>query len=336
MYSVGDDWLEFQRFAHRIFIEGYWLEGGQTTFWFQPLYRWMAGALHVVFGDSSVGEGYLDAAALLPGSLFAFYAVKRVAGFSWGLTAAIATLVTIAAAPTWHVIGRGLSEIVSAGFAYLAAFLLLESRRGRLMPALAAGVCLVVAFLTRLNNLPFVLALAALGVSLRVGASAIWHPMTLLPRVRWTPVAAAISAAASGLFLLALRTWHYTGVFSPFYGTQRQHLSTIQSTGIAATLSRVTDSVLLVVTAQDPPRFDYRAVLLVAGITIAVGAFAGIPVLRELPLPLCALCVAGLAGAVVARGSAYTGRFSIHLVPVAVGITTIAAVRVLGIRTSGP
>jgi len=33
-------------------------------------------------------------------------------------------------------------------------------------------------------------------------------------------------------------------------------------------------------------------------------------------------CVAGLAGALVARGTAYVGRFSIHLMPVAVALAT--------------
>ena len=42
------------------------------TFWFQPLYRWIAGLLHLVFGDSSVGEYYWDGACLLTGALAAF------------------------------------------------------------------------------------------------------------------------------------------------------------------------------------------------------------------------------------------------------------------------
>ena len=61
-YSSGDDWWMFQRYAYRIFMEGYWLEGGQLTFWFQPFYRWITGGLHMVFGDSSVGELFWDAA----------------------------------------------------------------------------------------------------------------------------------------------------------------------------------------------------------------------------------------------------------------------------------
>ena len=30
LYSLGDDWLTFQRYAHQIFMEGYWLEGVAT------------------------------------------------------------------------------------------------------------------------------------------------------------------------------------------------------------------------------------------------------------------------------------------------------------------
>ena len=49
----------YQRFAYRIVMQGYWLEGGSTVFYFQAFYRWIVGLLHVVFGDSSVGEWYL-------------------------------------------------------------------------------------------------------------------------------------------------------------------------------------------------------------------------------------------------------------------------------------
>ena len=41
---------------------------GSRTFWFQPLYRWIAGLLHLVFGDSSVGERFWDGACLLAGA----------------------------------------------------------------------------------------------------------------------------------------------------------------------------------------------------------------------------------------------------------------------------
>jgi hypothetical protein len=67
-----DDWLAYQVAGYRIFMGGYWLEGGSTAFDYQPLYRWISGALHMVFGDSSAGEIVVDASALLTGALLAF------------------------------------------------------------------------------------------------------------------------------------------------------------------------------------------------------------------------------------------------------------------------
>jgi hypothetical protein len=40
-------------------------------------------------------------------------------------------------------------------------------------------------------------------------------------------------------------------------------------------------------------------------------------------------CVSGLAGALVARGTAYVGRFSIHLMPVAVALAACCAANVV-------
>jgi hypothetical protein len=42
------------------------------------------------------------------------------------------------------------------------------------------------------------------------------------------------------------------------------------------------------------------------------------------------MCVAGMAGAFVARGSAYPGRFTIHLIPVAVALTLCSAALLAG------
>ena len=69
-------------------MQGYWLEGGSTTFYFQPFYRWITGLLHAVFGDSSVGEVFWDGACLLAGALLSFRLTRAYAGFRWGLVAA--------------------------------------------------------------------------------------------------------------------------------------------------------------------------------------------------------------------------------------------------------
>ncbi len=130
-YSSGDDWWMFQRYAYRIFMQGYWLEGGTRTFWFQPLYRWIVGSLHLVFGDSSVGELFWDAAAALMCAAFAFHVARRFAGFRWGLAAAVTTLAIFTLGPAWYLLGRGLSEFSSAGLICGAALFALRARHGR-------------------------------------------------------------------------------------------------------------------------------------------------------------------------------------------------------------
>jgi hypothetical protein len=51
-----------------------------------------------------------------------------------------------------------------------------------------------------------------------------------------------------------------------------------------------------------------------------------VPFARRLPLGAAILCLAAVAGGLVARGSAYPGRFSVHLIPVAVAISMLSFV----------
>ena len=76
LYGVGNDNFHFQRYSYRVFMQHYWLEGGQVTFWNQPLYRWIAGTLHMIFGDSSVGQVYWDGAGILAMALLAYKVVS--------------------------------------------------------------------------------------------------------------------------------------------------------------------------------------------------------------------------------------------------------------------
>src|SRR5262249_25271309 len=72
LYDFGNDFWMYQRYGYRIVMQGYWLEGGSHVFYFQPLYRWITGLLHVVFGDSSVGERFWDGMCLLAGAFVSF------------------------------------------------------------------------------------------------------------------------------------------------------------------------------------------------------------------------------------------------------------------------
>ncbi len=320
-YSGGDDWWMFQRFAYRIVMQGYWLEGGTPTFWFQPLYRWIAGALHIVFGDSSVGELFWDGACLLTGACFAFHVARRFAGLRWGVVASVVTLAVFTVGPGWYLIGRGLSEISSAGFIYGAALLALRGRAGSRMAALAAGILAAFGFYARLNNLPMMLAVAAFAWPVREPVSALWKPAALWSRGSRTVLLGVLAGGAVGLWLFTARTWYYTGVLSMLFGTQAGTLSVWQPTDRGeSAVQNVIGSVLMVLTMNDPPRFDVRAVPVFSGALVSVFALVRVPPFRALPFNAVVLCLAGLSGALVARGTAYPGRFSIHLVPVTVAL----------------
>ncbi len=324
LYPAGDDFWQFQRYAYRIVMLGYWLEGGSPTFWFQPLYRWTAGLLHLVFGDSSVGEAIWDGWCVLIGALAAFRLTRSFAGARWALAAAMLTIAVFqsSAAHTW--LGMGLGEISAAGLLYLAVCVF-AAHRTRIGAPVVAGVFATLGFYTRLNHLPMAAGVAVFALPPGARAADLWLPQRWFGHVRWRSAACVAAVVALGVLLFAWRTWHYTGVFSIFYGTQKEMLATIQpSLPWNVNLQRMLGSVMMVLTIHDPARLDVTAVPVLAGIAAAVLGLVGIPRLRRLPLAPAIFGLLSIAGALVARGAAYTGRFSVHVIPIASTLTTCA------------
>jgi len=332
IYSV-DDWLTYQVAGYRIYMNGYWLEAGNRVFDYQPLYRWITGALHLAFGDSSVGEVYWDAACLLAGGFVAFTLVERVAGFRWAVGAAAATLAIFTLGTIWYFVGRGLSEIAAAGFAFLAALTIARADR---RPALAviAGSLAVLAFYARLNQLLFVAFLAALWLPPHVSAS--WRAVSkAISHLDLRRLVAYFAVLAAGVALFALRTWWYTGVFSVLYGTSLRNndtglrLSTMASTDV---WRRVAHSLSALVWMNEPPSPDLRALVVVAGTVLSVLALLQVPRLSRLPASIAVVTVGAALSSFVAHTHAYPGRMSIHLVPLAVAMTVVAVRGVFGVQ----
>ena len=99
-------------------------------------------------------------------------------------------------------------------------------------------------------------------------------------------------------------------------------------------VAHVISSLMMVITMNDPPAFDVRSLPIMGGLLAALGGALGLGPLRALPLNASVLALAGLTGAIVARGSAYPGRFSLHLIPAAVAIFVCAlSLTVSAIRT---
>ncbi len=338
LYTSGDDWWTYQRHAYEIFMQGRWLEGGEKTFWNQPLYRWTAGTLHLIFGDSSAGEMYLDAAGIAVGAMFAFHAVSRRSTFRFGVLAAALVFAVAMLGPNWYGIGRGLSEISAVLCLYLAAFSILRSREQMWPHILVAGLFAALAFFTRLNLLVLLCVTVLLltpdeleaGVAMRV-------------REVWRRLPKAASASYLGCVVLAVlaiaaRTWYYTGHFSLFLGTQRDLVSTglgLPTMFSAAAWRRALESVAMIVTVQDPPGLDPRVAIVTLGAACATLGLLAAPVVRRLPFGLAMFCVGAFAGGLFVRGSAYAGRFSVQLIPVGIAVAVNSVALALGTRYEG-
>jgi hypothetical protein len=331
----NDDWLAYQVAGYRIFMHGYWLEGGSRVFDYQPLYRWMSGALHLVFGDSSVGERYWDAVCLLLGASVTFVLVDRAAGFRWGVAAAAATLATFWLGTIWYFVGRGLSEVAAAGWAFMAALVLLSRRAARPSYAVLAGVFATLMFYTRLNHLLFAVFLLALMISVLVPAR--WRTALSMIRDRASidmrGAVMYLGTFAVGVALFAARTWWYTGVFSVLYGTSLKNNDTglrLNTFFDASVWSRVWHGLRALAWMNEPPSPDPRGLLVAAGLLLSVAALLQLPKVNRLPLSIAIVSVGACVSTLFAHTHNYPGRMSIHLVPFAVAMTATAGARLLG------
>jgi len=324
-YAPGDDMWMFQRFAYRIYLQGYWLQGGELTFWFQPFYRWIAGALHLVFGDSSMGEFWWDALSLLASALFAHLVVATAYGYRWGLAAAVLCLTIVMHGPAWGFIGIGLSDTASAGFIYFGALLLLSARLRGDVPVttgLLAGTLAAIGFYTRLNNLLVATGIAVFALPLMVRSRDLWRARAWWSQISWRGAVGVAAAIAIALCLFAWRTYHYTGVFSVLHGTTwRNHALWDAGQPLSQIIAAMSSSLMMVLTFNDPPRFTWYALPLLCGAVVAVLAVLRVPRIREVPLAPVLFFVVGCSAALAARGVAYSGRFSIHLAGVGCALT---------------
>jgi hypothetical protein len=328
IYDFGHDTWMYQRFAYRIVMQGYWLEGGTATFYFQPLYRWIVGLLHVVFGDSSVGEWHWDGTCLLASAILSFRITHAFAGFRWGLVAAATTLAVFVLGTGQYLIGAGLSEISSAGLVSMAALCAIRSRHRNTWAAIGAGMLATLAFYTRLNNLILAAGVALFAWPLRLPVKDVIQPESWRRRVSWRTLVIVPAIVGLGVLAFMWRTWHYTGVFSLFYGTSRIVVAIWQpGAPISDTLQRLFHSIMTVLTVNDPPRFDVYALPVMIGAAVAVLSVVGTPGLRDLPAPAVLFFFAAIASAFVVAGWAYPGRFSIHVLPITSALAVCGTAR---------
>ncbi|MGH9382687.1 MAG: hypothetical protein ACRD2N_00090 [Vicinamibacterales bacterium] len=193
---------------------------------------------------------------------------------------------------------------------------------------MAAALMATLAFYTRLANFPVALSIAAMAVPLGVPAIAIWRPMRVLRQTSWRLVIGITVTLAVALVLFALHTWYYAGVFSVTYGTSFAINSAWQGDlPISASLQRMGESFMVLLTLNDPPHFSLYSIPLLVAAAAAVAGLAGVKGFRDLPLALVLFFLGCCSIALAIRGIAYSGRYSTHLLGAACALTTLVVAK---------
>jgi hypothetical protein len=76
-WGAGDDWVTYQKLAREVVVNGEWLNAGETVFTMQPLYRYIIGIYHWLFGQSAFVQNMSDVWCVLGATvLIARFAIK--------------------------------------------------------------------------------------------------------------------------------------------------------------------------------------------------------------------------------------------------------------------
>ena len=168
-------------------------------------------------------------------------------------------------------------------------------------------------------------ASSAFGLSLAVTSRGWWRPKTWWPHVSWNALFGVAGVILIAMMLFTLRTYHYTGVFSMLHGTTwGNHALWRPGQPLADTAAGMLSSLMMVLTFNDPPRFAFYALPLLFGADRRGGGDADVKVFRECRWRSAAFFLVACSGALAARGVAYAGRFSVHLLGAGCALTVCA------------
>jgi len=219
----------------------------------------------------------------------------------------------------------------------MAALCAMRSRGRSTAAAIGAGVLATLAFYTRLNNLLMALGVAVFALPPWLRVRALARPLAWWRHVSWRTLTIVPAVIGLGLLGFAWRNWYYTGVFSVFHGTQRRIVAIWQpEMPLRTILYWMGYNVLVVLSVNDPPRFDIFASPVLVGAVVAVLSIARLPRLRELPAAAVLFFFATIAGSFIARGWAYPPRFSMHVIPITCALAVCALASVVRRRRESP
>ena len=311
-YSLGDDWHTYQSFARAIFVGGDWWHQAQGVFTYQPMYRYVVGLLHTLFGQSPLAQNLLDVWAVLGGAgLLAALGAALGLRPAWALAGAGLYVAGEMLGPFRHHLGRGLQEHAAMLAMMLAAWAAARGRQGGWGRALGAGLLAALAYGLRQDHVGVLAGLGLLALAAGPGGPGIaWPGLLAAARQGWTWLALYWGVLAAALLALALRNYVLGGALALTSASNFAHLGALDWHRALSSLT------ILLLASQGPA--SWTAWLLIPGVGLGLLALFWRPgPLADYPLAL-GISLAGLLSPYLfLLVNAYPPRFSQHLLPLA-------------------
>lgn len=310
-FSLGDDWLTYQRLAREIVLGGDPWQKGDPIFHVQPLYRWLVALGHIFFGQSPLALRLLDvwsvvaAACLLAAIAWRFGAAPPVA-----LLTSLVYLKLTFNPDFSRLIGSGLQEYAAMFLLLLAAWAVVMARNGNWRIMLGAGFLAVLGFWLRMDHLGCLAGLGLLVLEpVEGGPRQAWRQWLGCWKRLWRPLAIYWIPLILAVVAVLFRNWLFSGRL------------TLHDPGYLKWLTRSLEETLgglrILLSAKEQGLSQAGWFIWGGTVTGILALFFRPGPLRYYPLGLGIILAATLAPYFYALVNGYTPRFSIHLLPLA-------------------
>jgi hypothetical protein len=307
-WTAGNDWVNYQDFARKIVVEGEWLNAGEGVFTMMPLYRYIIGIYHWLFGQSAFVQNMADVWCILGAVIIiaGFTAKLRISPFLIFISSITFLSIILIGAYRYH-IGRGLVEYHAMMFMMLAAWFLYQAREGGSKEIVLATLFGILGYWTRQDHLGAVACLAFLVLEPVTDRTGGWKGYWDRFQLHWEKFSFYWGFGISSVLLVCYRNWWLGGAFYP----------TNTGNPIFVISENSTPFYNSIMTILFQPAIS--SVVLCLGIFIALAALVWRPKpIRDFPMSLGIIIIGLFAPYAFLWNGGYPPRFSIHLLPITV------------------
>jgi hypothetical protein len=308
VWGSGDDWTAYQVFARKIVVEGEWLNAGEGIFVMQPLYRYLIGIYHGLFGQSAFVQHMADVWCVLGATLIivAFALKFRISPFISFSLSIVYLEINLIGALRYH-IGKSLTENHAMIFMMLAAWFLYISREKGGYRLILATVFGIFGYWTRQDHLGAIAALAFLVLEPTEGPTFGWKGYWDRFQLHWKLMVWYWVGGILSILAICFRHW-WLG--EAFYFTSTKHPNFAMA---------VRGNYYWIFTGYHFPALpSLTALVLISGVFLAFLALVWrFKAIVNFPLSLGVIFAGLLSPYFFLWTGGYPPRYGIHMLPLA-------------------